>query len=361
MTWQKKTRQNFYATLTVGLVSAPPLLYIFFFCYSEWSVDKYEGTIMDKRITRRVVLGTVIGGLVAAPFIMRSLKKQHKLPESEFAKEWRRALKESSLPVKDILHPNPFSTRFHLDEGRKLTFHNLSVNFCEGDIVESPSGETLPQWFSENESDFLVTKCSQNKVELDVTVDKSLVFRLDKGANDKSVERFSLVIDGGAVSSVAINGGESTRMPVFDLPGSCTAVISALYNQCPERESCKLGDSWQTPAIANGYEYPLTCSVVNFVEVNGRDAFELAVLHKQDVFVKSPLLEMLPDSSKFDAVRKQFQPLEFRYFHKEKRYVDIETGLTLFRVVYKHDEVRQTGTMSESSIDGYCVDRCSFI
>jgi hypothetical protein len=44
---------------------------------------------MNKKITRRVVLGTVIGGLVAVPFVASRFRRHEQITD-QFAEEWKR-------------------------------------------------------------------------------------------------------------------------------------------------------------------------------------------------------------------------------------------------------------------------------
>jgi hypothetical protein len=44
---------------------------------------------MNKKITRRAVLGTLIGGLVVCPFVVRALRKPLELGENPDLKEFR--------------------------------------------------------------------------------------------------------------------------------------------------------------------------------------------------------------------------------------------------------------------------------
>ncbi|MDR2441577.1 MAG: hypothetical protein LBE12_19620 [Planctomycetaceae bacterium] len=69
---------------------------------------------MNKKITRRVVLGTVIGGLVAAPFVVSHFRHKEQITD-EFAEEWKRlvisadapivALSKDSIKISDVLPP----------------------------------------------------------------------------------------------------------------------------------------------------------------------------------------------------------------------------------------------------------------
>ena len=46
---------------------------------------------MGKKITRQTVLGTIVGGLTVAPFVIRSRWKQEGIGYS-FAEKWKQAL-----------------------------------------------------------------------------------------------------------------------------------------------------------------------------------------------------------------------------------------------------------------------------
>ena len=65
---------------------------------------------MDAKITRRAVLGTVITGLVAGPFIIRSLHRRKHLPDvgrAEMKRQWDALLKEMIPDVKSTENSHP--------------------------------------------------------------------------------------------------------------------------------------------------------------------------------------------------------------------------------------------------------------
>jgi hypothetical protein len=44
---------------------------------------------MNKKITRRVAVGTLIGGLAVTPLVVSALRKKHNVPETDFDKQWK--------------------------------------------------------------------------------------------------------------------------------------------------------------------------------------------------------------------------------------------------------------------------------
>jgi hypothetical protein len=317
---------------------------------------------MNKKITRRAVLGTVIGGLAVAPFVVHHFRKP-KLPSSAFAKNWERVLSKTNIPIKKIEGVKSFVTGFNLTEGMHFDYQTLFVNQIEGRVVENLSPDLLPQFFFEIEGKVAVQDfLPAYKLCFDVAVDKNIVFQSsNRTVNDETGRNYLLGANENSIISVALDKKNFQTMPIYDLPRPCSALISLLNSQCSKSDTHKLGDRWETLRGENGYEYPLTCEIVGFAEVANRKTFELSISRESNDFEKSYLLELLPDSPKFAPIREHYQNIEFKYLHKETRYIDIETGVTLYRTAYIHSDTRLIGTTKISCIDGYTVDKFLFV
>jgi hypothetical protein len=316
---------------------------------------------MNKKITRRVALGTVIGGLVAAPFVASYFHKP-KLPSSAFAKNWERVLAKTNIPIKKIEGAKSFATGFNLTTGMRFDYQTLSVNQIEGRVVEKLSPDLLPQFFFEIEGKVTTQDFSPDyKFCFDVAVDKNIVFKSDKMVNDETGRNYLLGANESSILSVALDKKNFQTMPIYDLPQSCFTLINLLNSPCSQSDTRQLGDRWETPRGENGYEYPLTCEIIGFAEIANRKTFELSLSRESNDFEKSYLAEILPDSPKFKPIREHYQKIEFKYVHKEIRYIDIETGITLYRTAYIHSDTRLIGTTKMSCIDGYTVDKFLFV
>jgi hypothetical protein len=105
---------------------------------------------MNKKITRRVVLGTAIVGLAAGPFVIRALRKKQELKitdndsdwlqaeggapltevRTQFFKDWKKIHKSISVEQLPMEVPKTVVLKRNFTKPRHLTFRSLETFFC---------------------------------------------------------------------------------------------------------------------------------------------------------------------------------------------------------------------------------------
>ncbi|MDR1493691.1 MAG: hypothetical protein LBT05_13365 [Planctomycetaceae bacterium] len=114
---------------------------------------------MNQKITRRVVLGTAISGLVAGPFVIRALRQEKKLemgrerecPYSEgrtiFFHQWKDIYNTFLAKQKPIDTPKIFSVKYDFSRPRSLAFRSLETFFTgDFDLPETAQLNNMMQY-----------------------------------------------------------------------------------------------------------------------------------------------------------------------------------------------------------------------
>jgi len=97
---------------------------------------------MDKRVTRRAVLGTIVGGLAVAPFVIRTMRRSKSLdiPLSEYEIEWQKYYQQTQVPIENCEGPSSITLANRFDSGQKISHLQLISTYDSDDFPILPSG-----------------------------------------------------------------------------------------------------------------------------------------------------------------------------------------------------------------------------
>jgi len=332
---------------------------------------------MSKKITRRVVLGTVIAGLAVGPFAIRSLKRnsgidiglfdadsfQTIFEKSEAQKtlynNWLECKKAFNLPIAIRNNRNSFSIKQDFSINRNYNFSILSTDINEAvqsldnclqkNLLLFISGEgnivipaPPPNVFTANFKDVSIN--SVDFSELDGRLDQ---MRLDRGVthyfrNEKSELSFRgekafagklldwLVFP---IPQREVRIGD-TFLPITPLlPGiAMNAKIEGMAKYI-NFETLKISaekhlteEDFQSYFQATGEEL-----ITTIVGTDGDDYDEFTkLLNNKDVSeeIKALVQEQMEIAQKEES---EWQDKPQKMYYKTTAYVDIDSGLTVFR------------------------------
>ena len=176
---------------------------------------------MDKRITRRVVLGSVITGLAAGPFVVRRLRHQgngeltqqgynpfRSEARNLFFNDWKDDCKTLSAKQTPIANPAALTLKYDFTKPRVLNFRSLETTFMgDFDSPETSRPENL-MYYSLMEGTIKVEGGASGKLQVSVLKNVQKHAEIDFEASRKNgakiVESQTRVSDGSVVRNVTI-------------------------------------------------------------------------------------------------------------------------------------------------------------
>ena len=193
---------------------------------------------MGKKITRRVVLGTAIGAIAAAPFIVRGLRSRdaliqqgysHLLSETriQFFDDWKDVCKLLSVEQTPIAHPATLTLKYDFTKPRVLKFCSLETTFIgDFDSPETCGPENL-MCYNLMEGTINVEGGEHGKLDVNVLKNVRKHVEIDFEASRKNgaeiVESQTTTSDGSVVQNVTITPSlkydaatKSTKMNVVE-------------------------------------------------------------------------------------------------------------------------------------------------
>jgi hypothetical protein len=103
--------------------------------------------IMENKVTRRIALGSIAGGLGGAALVMSALKSRYrvKLPEKEYVTEWDKRLKIFAVPISQVDGPPTFTLNLRPQVGLRFRVISFSSS-VHG--TSSKNYSDLPTWYT---------------------------------------------------------------------------------------------------------------------------------------------------------------------------------------------------------------------
>ena len=89
--------------------------------------------IMSNKVTRRVALGSIVGGLAGTALVLRALKGKYTVPapENKYLTEWENCEQMLSVPVEDITGPSTVALAFKPPVGFECKMIRVSADYWE--------------------------------------------------------------------------------------------------------------------------------------------------------------------------------------------------------------------------------------
>ncbi|GHT14687.1 hypothetical protein FACS1894170_11880 [Planctomycetales bacterium] len=288
---------------------------------------------MDSKVTRRAVIGTIVGGLVAAPFVIRHYRHQRAAAlDNPYLAAWNKCLQKveaAPKPVKSA-RQGTFSLAYQLREDiPPMKYWSLFGSFAG--IEEQLPGNVLPIWFEEQCADVCCKAISEDGGRIGVMVASCVRSHLSIGEGNPSIQeapQFALSFNQQGLDSVVVDG-KSHKMPKFDLPMPVATFANSLVFFLPAIQDCRVGYRWTIPA-GKLYEHGADCTVTGIENIGGKEVARICVECKQSEFGRNPLLDMVPDEPQFKPYIDQYSKLEFRFSLDGEVFVELDTGLVRF-------------------------------
>jgi len=231
---------------------------------------------MDKKITRRVVLGTAITGLVAVPFVVRLLRTGKDLPESEFSRQWKKhqGSINSYKFVKDdaviseaglFLNVPPDQMNLNMESivtiSNDGTFSDIHDTSCLPDVFTYVTGEIQIDSMK-NDGQYKGYPVIRGNLS-----DTTIFSSGQENMVEKAPPSFSFLSDGLKRFRVLEGNVEEKEMP-YNASG-ITAM--ALPIEFPLKTKFRKETTWTNGIWTNNYNIPLRFSVVHAGRLDGKE------------------------------------------------------------------------------------------
>jgi len=292
---------------------------------------------VDNKVTRRVAIGTIIGGVVAAPFVIYAWKVSRtvKPPRGKFQKEWADMVKTLDVPIKEIDGPSTFTLDFRPQVGMKFRAISLDAIYEEDSyLAEYPQ---LPEFYIiSNGQVKAISPIVGNKPALLVTAEKQTVrarnyFKEEPGGECVVVPKK----DNDGVDYYEAGHGAPKKIPIEKVNRACMNLGSSLAFNYPIGKTLAKGMKWTIPRTANNSQ-ELPCEIVGFAEVAGRETAKMMVerhLNNQEI---QDRINGYIQQEKEEKQRTSWKTYLERIIKEERTeiiyitsYVDLKTGLNV--------------------------------
>ena len=182
---------------------------------------------MDKKITRRVVLGSAVTALAAGPFVIRVLRKGDASNQhwGEYAKKWEYYFKKVNVSPTFVEPPFDLSCRLKLDNHKTSRYVFLSYGLLDETL--RVDDKEPPSYFSAEEGSFSIDVDDNCTGNIYGATSDSQFFSRQKFNMRKNDEW-----------SIALHEGRMTQCsPDF-------GVAKLLFFGYPNKDKISLGSSW---------------------------------------------------------------------------------------------------------------------
>lgn len=250
---------------------------------------------MNKKVTRRAAIGLGIGGVTAAPFIIRALTRKYSAdisgkgweevplpPDAVVGKNpdygtiWKRDLRLVNTPTKKIGGPSTFQLNYKPEVGAtyRLVFLNAAYSKQGGPSAKFPGAPTY-YIFVEG----LITPVPpivDDKPALSITQAKIVARSLMISGAEESGGNCVVVKQDGSFDYYQLEQGSPHKVPRAQVSPACSVLGSQLAFDYPRGKPLSIGAIWplSTAALETGLEasdkIDLNCRVLGFAEVAGR-------------------------------------------------------------------------------------------
>jgi hypothetical protein len=226
---------------------------------------------MNSMMTRRALLGTVIGGLVVAPFAMRYFRKKgsNNIELSsgyfEYCQAWESRFNQINFNEKKINGQKEFDAFVDFPNNKKYQLYTLSAQFSSKQPKLSTT--TIPEWFGYISGSVVSDKLSSNNLTL-------------QGNKYEYYYPTVAQIKPCGIRTIINNNGNfvfDDKEERFDL--SCHSLFPAFYYPYPSNENLFIGKKWENPK-GSIYGFSTSNKIVGFSEIANCQTFKIHVTGK---------------------------------------------------------------------------------
>jgi hypothetical protein len=241
---------------------------------------------MDKKVTRRAAIGSIIGGMVAAPVAYYFLKgRDTAKPQGKFEREWADIVKIFDLPIKEIDGPTSFTLDYKPQVGTKYRVISLLAGYGgNAHLAEYPQ---LPEiYFITTGQITGMSQTIENRQPILVNAEKHKTRRKDYFKEEPGA--ICMVVprkDSNGMDYFEVAQGAPKKIPFKKVNSACMDLASGLAIDYPKRKELVKGMKWKIPRTSDSYyEYP--CEIIGFAEVAGKETVKITIeknLSNQDM------------------------------------------------------------------------------
>jgi hypothetical protein len=223
----------------------------------------------DYKMTRRIALGTIAGGLAATSVVVHVLRRSRTKLEGAFDKEWKDYFEDTQVTIRDITGPEAFSIAFAPPVGGSYRFTYLYASYegARGDWAT----EDVPSSFGVRQGKFSILGTGEGAYDASGHTDvnrflgKTVSRELPTGdwlLHLKNKERWLPLGIKQAGSS-----------------GKAALVPATLALPIPDGVEYRIGSSWTSPAsfLDVGSDAEITSRIVGFANVAGIETVKVQV------------------------------------------------------------------------------------
>jgi len=296
-------------------------------------------------VTRRVAIGTIIGGIAAVPFVYYFLKGRYaaKPPSPKFQKAWANIVKMCDIPIKEISGPSTFTVDYRPRVGAKYRMiSNLAFNYeriYPNEYPQPPNAYVF--------TDGQITAISpivSGRAALLIKAEKQLMRRRD-GTNMEPCGECVAVPrkDNSGLDYYESGHGASKNIPSEKVNWACRTLGSHLAFNYPNGKALAKGTKWSIPRsleleIPTFSDYPveLPCEIVGFAKIEGWETMKITIEKHCNNKEIQEMLNWRMQQTKVEEERKWVKEYLQRVIEEERTdefnitaYVDLKTGLNV--------------------------------
>ncbi|HEY4761155.1 MAG TPA: hypothetical protein VIH42_11295, partial [Thermoguttaceae bacterium] len=310
-------------------------------------------------------IGTIIGGVATAPFVIYAWKASRtvKPPRGKFEKEWASIVKMLDVPIKEIDGPSTFTLDYHPKIGDKFRVISLYAGYDENSYpAEYPE---LPEhYYISNGQLTQISPIINDRPALLISVEKQTVRA--RNYHDEHPGGEYVIIprkDNDELEFFEVGQGVYKKISRAKVNIPCILLAMGLTFQYPKGKPLERGMKWTIPETSH-YNVELPCEIVGFAQVVGRETVKIKAerhLNNQEVqhFITYQMQQVKKiekeRGSNYDAdaamkreVKEAIEEEETRAW-KVTCYVDLESGITVrqeFNIMTHSPKVPKKDTTS---------------
>jgi hypothetical protein len=234
---------------------------------------------MDKKVTRRVAIGTIIGGVVAAPVAYYFLKGGETAKPSgpKYQKAWANTVKLFDVPIKEIDGPATFTLNYRPKVGEKFRMISLYASYNERSYPdEYPEPPYIYDFTSGQVT--AITSIVKDMPALLIRAEKQTSNGRDYHKDEPCGE--CIVVprkDNDDVEYFEAGQGTPKKIPLEKVNYACMNLAVGLTCYYPKGKALTKGMKWSYPKTA---DYPFEeapYEIAGFANVAGKETVKIVV------------------------------------------------------------------------------------
>jgi hypothetical protein len=308
---------------------------------------------MDKKVTRRVALGTVavgLGSAVAAPYIISALKGSYKANSpvgGRYEKEWESVVKMLSIPIQETSGPETFTLDYMPQTGTE--FRMIAINASYGVRPNPEEYPAAPLSFETTAGKVaLISAIEDSKPTLSIKADNTITKAkyLTRPEEQTGGECIAVLKDDSidGMNLFKMIRGAPKKLSLSEVNYGCLMIARGLKCNYPMGKALAKGVKWIIPETSdNCVELP--CKIVGFAKVAGRDTAKIQaerqLTNSQDIeryltlLMKRNIELEKAQNSNFDV--EAFMKRNIKQAIKDEwtqsfliiAYIDLQTGIPI--------------------------------